>query len=207
MNWRWVNSRYKDHVALSLVLAFQRQCNLRQRLAFQCPQSAQLKSSSFMGSFIPSDFCFCIRKPEDTQNHKRKWKSIYNKSPNRFPEREFYCYWHSPLLITGTIFSMDYMWFSPSQESHGGENSPNNPHAGSRINASKWLNFPKVNRPRDGFFCFKIAFFLTHSIWLLLLPDHDHKDISNPCEKCDSVFCSVVFQRTVEVLGSETEVG
>lgn len=72
-------------------------------------------------------------------------------------------------------------------ESHGGKHSPNDPYATSTINALKWLNVPKVIRPGDGFFCFEIAFFLTHSIWLLLLPDHDHKDISNPCEKCDSM--------------------
>ena len=53
--------------------------------------------------------------------------------------------------------------------------------------ALKWLTFLKVIRPRNGFFCFKIAFLLTHSTWFLLLPDHDRRDISNPCEKCDSM--------------------
>lgn len=57
----------------------------------------------------------------------------------------------------------------------------------SRKNALKWLTFPKVIRPRDGFFYFKIAFLLTHGIWFLLLPDHDQRDISNPCEKCGSM--------------------
>ena len=61
----------------------------------------------------------------------------------------------------------------------------------------KWLTFPKVIRPRNGFFCFRTAFLLTHSTWFLLLPDHDHRDISNaiPC-----LLLSCTSQRTVEVL-------
>lgn len=55
---RWANSHYKDHVPVSYMLAFQRQCNLRQKLVFQCPQSTQLKSNSFMLSLISSDLCF-----------------------------------------------------------------------------------------------------------------------------------------------------
>lgn len=59
-----------------------------------------------------------------------------------------------------------------------------------------WPNCTEVIGPRDGFFCFKIGFLLTQGIWLQLPPDHDHKDISNPCEKCDSnVSCSVVCHR------------
>lgn len=82
VNWRWVNSRYKDHVALSQVLAFQRQCNLRQRLAFQCPQSAQLKSNSFMGSFIPSDLCFEVLESQKTL---KITKGNENKSTTNHP--------------------------------------------------------------------------------------------------------------------------
>lgn len=74
-----------------------------------------------------------------------------------------------------------------SLESPRGNSSPNNLDIASRKDALKWLTFPKVIRPRDGFFCFKIAFLLTHSIRFALLPDHDYKDISNPCEKWDSI--------------------
>lgn len=58
VNWRWANNHYKDHVALSYMLAFQRRCNLRQKQVFQCTQSTQLKSIFFMRSLVPSDWCF-----------------------------------------------------------------------------------------------------------------------------------------------------
>lgn len=95
VKWRWAHSHYKDHIALSYMLSFQRQCNLRQKLVCQCPQSTQLKSNSFKLSLIPSDLVFkVLGSQKEFKNHKRKCKSIYNKSPNNCPGREFYCYWH-----------------------------------------------------------------------------------------------------------------
>ena len=93
------------------------------------------------------------------------------------------------------------LWIFPSSppcdlEVHGGSSCHNTPPTTARVNPLRWLNCTEVIGPRDGFFCFKIGFLLTQGIWLQLLPDHDHKDISNPCEKCDSkVSYSVVCHR------------
>lgn len=72
VNWRWANSHYKDRIALSYMLAFQRQCNLRQKLVFKCPQSTQFKSNSFMLSLVPSDLCFKVSGSQKEFKSQRK---------------------------------------------------------------------------------------------------------------------------------------
>lgn len=189
VKWRWAHSHYKDHVAPSCMLAFQRQCNLRQKLVFQCPQSTQLKSNSFMLSFISSDLCL---KASGSQKEFKITKGNASQSTTNHLtgvlEQNFIATDINHLLITDPICLWIICGYRPHNlEPHRGKSNPNISLIASRKNALKWLTFPKVMRPWDGFFCFKIAFLLTQSIWFLLPPDHDHKDISNPCEKCDSV--------------------
>lgn len=93
------------------------------------------------------------------------------------------------LSLTPPSLFVDNMWLPPlTTWSDTKENvAQTTPTLLQGKSALKWLTFLKVIRPRNEFFCFKIAFLLTPSTWFLLLPDHDRRDISNPCEKCDSM--------------------
>lgn len=116
-------------------LAFQRQLNLKQKLVFQCRQSTQLKSHSYMLSLIPSDVCF---KVWGSQKEFKITKGNANQSTTNHLtgalEENFIAADINRLLITDTIFFMDNMWLFPLplHKWHRGKSLPNNPPIASR---------------------------------------------------------------------------
>lgn len=160
VKWRWANSHHKDHIALSYILAFQTQCNLRQKLVFQYPQSTQLKSNSFMLSLIPSELCF---KALGSQNEFKITKRNANQSTTNHLtgalEENFIATDINHLLITDPILLTDNMWLSSHNlEPQRGKSNPNNLHIALRKNALKWLTFPKVIRPKRWVLLFQDSF-------------------------------------------------
>lgn len=123
----------------SYILAFQTQCNLRQKLVFQYPQSTQLKSNSFMLSLIPSELCF---KALGSQNEFKITKRNANQSTTNHLtgalEENFIATDINHLLITDPILLTDNMWLSSHNlEPQRGKSNPNNLHIALRKNALK----------------------------------------------------------------------
>lgn len=106
----------QDHIALSYMLAFQRQCNLRRKLVFECLQSTQLKSNSYVLSLIPSDSCFKVLGSQ--KEFKITTGNANQSTTNHLTgtlEENFIATAINNLLITDTILFMDNRWLPPSQ--------------------------------------------------------------------------------------------
>lgn len=101
------------------------------------------------------------------------------------------------MLITKIILLVDNMWLNPSQlRVTEREKQPK------RLltllqekNALKWLTFPKVIRPRDGFFCFKIAFLLTWHMVSITARPWPQRHFKSLWKMWFYVNCSVVCHR------------
>lgn len=116
INWRGANSHYKDHVAsLSYMLAFQRQCNLRQCWFSNVYKVLSLNQKFYALSHSIKLVFLSIRKTKEFKITKRYANQSTINHLTGPLEENFIATDINHLLITKIILLMDNMWLNISQ--------------------------------------------------------------------------------------------